>query len=160
IKACGAQAGRLLEGLMEEIEIGIGPCRAKARRPLEIEAMRLDGAPHGVRMEIELGGDGSDLPRFGEEKAPDFSDPRNCDHLLRLLSGKGLRKRPRRPQKRQMTRRRSEWKSLACGRRGGEIVEDGLGAGADAAASRVTQEEAGAGGRSVTLSLLAALDLA
>ena len=86
INAGGAQAGILLEGLMDEIEIGISQRGAKARRPLRIETMRLDGAADGVRMKIELGGDGSDLPMFGEEKAPDFSDQLHRDHLWRLLS--------------------------------------------------------------------------
>lgn len=40
------------------------------QRAFRIETMRLDGGAHGVRMKDELGGDGSDLPMFGEEKAP------------------------------------------------------------------------------------------
>jgi hypothetical protein len=71
-EAGGAQARILLQGLAQEVEVGIGEAGAEAG--MRAEAVRLQGTTHGVRMEAERGGNGADFPMLGVKEMTDAGD--------------------------------------------------------------------------------------
>ena len=79
IQASRSQARILLERLLDEVKIRIGQARAQAA-PL-VEAMRLDGPLHRLRMQVELGGDGADLPMLGKKESANFGGHLSTDHF-------------------------------------------------------------------------------
>src|SRR5271157_319149 len=71
-EASGAQTRILLQGLAQEVEVRVGEAGAEAR--MRAEAIRLQRAAHGVRMEAEFGHDGADFPMLGVKEMTDAGD--------------------------------------------------------------------------------------
>lgn len=74
---CGSQARMLLERLLNELKKVVGG--HQARGPC-LEALGLKRTPNRVRMKVEFGGDGADLPMLGEEQAANGGSLFGRDH--------------------------------------------------------------------------------
>jgi DNA-binding XRE family transcriptional regulator len=72
IETGGAQARILLQGLAQEVEVGIGELLAAAG--MAAEAVGVQGGAYGVRMQAEFGRQGADLPMLGMEEMADVGD--------------------------------------------------------------------------------------
>jgi hypothetical protein len=78
-QSCGAQTGMLLQGLAEKIQVrsgeGVtGPARVSAK------TIRFQGAPDGVGMAAEFGGNRADLPVLGVKQMADVYNLFVRDH--------------------------------------------------------------------------------
>ena len=71
-EAGGAQARILLQGLAEEVQVGIGEAIAEAG--MATEAVGVEGAAHGVGMHAEFRRNGAHLPMLGVKEMTDLSD--------------------------------------------------------------------------------------
>jgi len=71
-EAGGAQARILLQGLTQEVEIGIREAITKAG--MAAEAVGVQGGAYGIGMQAELGRKRADLPMLGMEEMADASD--------------------------------------------------------------------------------------
>src|SRR3989442_1098153 len=67
IDASRAQLGMLLQGQTNEPDVGIGD--GGAQRLRAFETLTFDGVAHRVRMDVQLRGNGADLPMFGVKVA-------------------------------------------------------------------------------------------
>ncbi len=125
-EAGGTQAGILLQGLAQKVEIGIGEPVAQAG--MTAETVRVQGGAHGFGMQAEFGGNGADLPMLGMKQGADFSDllignhvsPRERDRSSAL----GSHRSDRRPIPRggtQMTMMKAPFRSWHKERGEGKI---------------------------------------
>lgn len=77
--AGGTQARIPSQGLANEIDIGIS-LAAGAILFGAIETICFQGRTHGITMQVQLCGDGSDLPVFGKKQKADFCYQLGIDH--------------------------------------------------------------------------------
>src|SRR5882672_8692494 len=99
VKPRGAKTGILVQSLAQELQIRIENGRAQLFGAMK--ALDLNGLPHGVSMQPELQSDGADLPVFGIKVTAYLYAGFGTDHSCRFrfgIRGKGLTKRPARPQ--------------------------------------------------------------
>ena len=80
-EASRSQSGILLQRLTEERLVGVGQARASGLAlPAPLEAVAADGSAHRVMVQVELVGNGSDLPVFGIEKTANPGHQLGVDH--------------------------------------------------------------------------------
>ena len=92
-EAGGAQARILLQGLAEEVEVGIGEAIAEAG--MTAEAIGIERRAYRLGVQAQLGRNGPDLPMLGVKEMADVSDLFLGNHES---PRKGFTQRPRRPQ--------------------------------------------------------------
>ena len=84
VNARGAQAGMLVQGLPDELDIGIGERGAQWLRALK--TLRFNGGADGVGMNAQFMGDGADRPMLGVKVAANFDAGFWRDHQWNSLS--------------------------------------------------------------------------
>ena len=94
MEARGPQARILLQGLTQEVQVGIHQALALARAAAE--TVTFQGSTDGIGVQDQFGGNGADLPVFGMKEVTDLSDLFSRNHAA--PQGKGFTQRPRRPQ--------------------------------------------------------------
>ena len=99
MEARGAQSRVPVEGLSNELHVGVGDRRA--HRLSAIEAIRFDGIAHRIGMNVEFAGNGADFPVLGVKVTANLDARFRADHEFLLphrgYRGKGLTNRPFRP---------------------------------------------------------------
>ncbi len=71
VKAGGTQPGMLVQGLADELQIGIGEGGAQGRAA--VEALGLNGVANGIGVHAQFAGDGADFPMLGVKVAANLS---------------------------------------------------------------------------------------
>ena len=71
-EAGGTQAGILLQGLAQEVEVRVG--ETIAQPGLAAEAIGVERDAHRIGMQVQFGRDGADFPMFGVKQVTNPSD--------------------------------------------------------------------------------------
>src|SRR5262249_53183469 len=128
VDARGTQPGITLQGLTDELYIGVG--HQGTKRLDTIELLGIQRMADRVRVQSELLRDSANFPMFGIEPMTDLCLQVAAEHVhLRKIRGNGSTKRPRRPQR---TQRSKPWCRsrapfvLSCGFRIGSAPCSGI----------------------------------
>ena len=117
IDARGAQPWMLIQGLANELHVGIGD--TGAQRLGAVEPVRFDGMTNGLGVHVEFSCNSADFPVFSIKVTANLHVGFRADHLFSLpdreIRGKGSTNRPLRPQTTQRRNATGRFSGLGRG---------------------------------------------